>query len=290
MDHCGVGDRVAAAEGVDRGIGDSVIGRVQLERRDVSIPKLDDPRLSEQADLIHALAVNDHRPPGPQRFQALGDPVEQLGVGDAHDLRLDAGRVRERPKNVEGGSEVEALANRLHEAHRWMELGGEHEADMGLADALGDDVRPRVDVDAEFIEHVGGATAARDSAVTMLGDIGTRAGRHEGGSRGDVERLDDGTARAARVDHVVDVSLHSYSMISQRLCQAGDLAGRRPLHPHHCEKGRDLDFRHLALEDRVLQGLCLLKGQVLAVQNDFQVLRDVCHVQLPTVSFRLTAI
>ena len=67
------------------------------------------------------------------------------------------------------------------------------------------------------------------------------------------------------------------------LGQAGDLPCGGPLHPHHGQKRCDLDLRHLAFEDRVLQGLRLLEREVLAVEEDFEVLRDVRHVQLPTV-------
>ena len=146
--------------------------------------------------------MDDDGPPGPEHLQALGDSVEQLGVGDAHDLRLDAGGIGQRPEDIERRAEVQALADRLDEPHRRVELRGEHKADVGLADALGDDLRAGVDIDAQLIENIGRAAAAGDAAVAVLGDVGAGAGRHEGGGRGDIERLDVRAAGAAGVDHV----------------------------------------------------------------------------------------
>ena len=88
---------------------------------------------------------------------------------------------------------------------------------------------PGVDIDAQLLEHIGRAATAGDPAVAVLGDVGARARRHEGGGRGDIERLDDRAARAAGVDQVREIGLDSHRVVPQRLGQPGDLARRWPV-------------------------------------------------------------
>jgi len=83
-----------------------------------------------------------------------------------------------------------------------MMVGCEHEADAGLLDAFGDGLGGGVDVDAEFIEEVGGAALAGDGPVAMFGDGDAGAGDHKGDGSADVEGRLSVSAGADDVDGV----------------------------------------------------------------------------------------
>ena len=73
-------------------------------------------------------------------------------------------------------------------AHRRMERRREEERDARLVEAALDDRRRRGDVDAERLEHVGAAAAARHRPVAVLGDAHAARRDDQRRDRRDVER------------------------------------------------------------------------------------------------------
>jgi len=75
------------------------------------------------------VAVEDQHVGLAQLAQRTDDPLGHGRVGDADRLAPHAGRVGERPEEVEGGGHAELPADRPGEAQRGVEPGGEAEAD-----------------------------------------------------------------------------------------------------------------------------------------------------------------
>ena len=118
----------------------------------------------------------------------------------ADQLVRRAGRIGERPEDVEDRAHAELLAHRRRVLHRAVVVRREHEADAGLGDALRDLLGRQHDVGAERLEHVGAARLRRHRAVAVLGDAraGRRGDEHRRGR--DVERVRRVAAGADDVD------------------------------------------------------------------------------------------
>ena len=139
--------------------------------------------------------------------------------------RVHAGRIGERPEQVEDGARAEFDAHRADMAHGRVMRRREHEADAGLADAARDRLRRQVDLDAERHQHVGGARLRGQAAVAVLGDRHAAAGDDEGRRRRDVDAVRIVAARADDVDGVRR-RLDRQHLVAHRGDRAGDLRRR----------------------------------------------------------------
>jgi hypothetical protein len=168
--------------------------------------------------------------------------VTLVGVNALRDLGVGAGRVRERPEDVEDGPRPEFRPGPDDRLHRRVEHGREHEAHVARLDAALDGRRFGVDGDAEFPEHVGAPGRGGHRVVAVFGDRDPGAADHERGSRRDVDRVVAVAAGAARIHEGRPVRV--------------DRSGRRP---HPPGEPRDLGLG-LALRPEARQqppDLCL---------------------------------
>ncbi len=133
---------------------------------------------------------------------------------------------------------------------RRVELDREAEGDARL---LGDPhhlPRMQVQVDAELLQHVGGAAGGGRGAVAVLDDLRPRAGHHDRGHGGDVDGLGAVAAGADDVDagagHLDEVGVRVH-----RPYQPGDLGDGLALGAQRDGEARDLGVGGLAAHDAV---------------------------------------
>ena len=136
---------------------------------------------------------------GAEVLQHLRQRLHPLPREYADHLPLDAGRIGQRPQQVEDGSGGEFDAGRADILHRRMMRRREHEADAGLGDAAADMIGRDVDLDAQRGQYVGGSRARRQRAVAVLGHWHAAACHDERGAGRDIDRAG---AVAAGADHV----------------------------------------------------------------------------------------
>ena len=225
--------------------------RVQLVFADLAFHQLADQGLARDRDLVQSVeAVHHHHV---LRAQALQHPhldADQVDVEHAHQLVLRAGRIGERPEDVEDGAHAELLAHRRGMLHRRVMVGREHEADADGLDRARDLLGREIEVRAERLEHVGAAAARRHRAVAVLRHFRARGGGDEGGRRRDVEGVRAIAARADGVDHVLVVlDRDQRGELAHHLRGGGDLADGFLLHPQADDEAGDLRRRELAAHD-----------------------------------------
>src|SRR5690606_22684530 len=161
---------VAAAQGAHLGAGDAEHRRVEGGLRGGAL--VDHPHGGGGGDgeLVEpVVAAEDQR-----RDAALGeDPGqhrEHARIVHADRLRGGAGRVGERPEEVEDGGDADLLAGRPGEAQRRVVDRREAEGDARLGGHPGGLLGGQVELDAEVYEHVGGAARGGGGAVAVLDD------------------------------------------------------------------------------------------------------------------------
>ena len=93
----------------------------------------------------------------------------------------------------------------------------EQEAEAELVDRLLDPLGRHRQLEAERLEHVGGARRRRRGAVAVLRHAGARGGRDERGGGRDVPRVRAVAAGAGRVDEVVALRVHAQHVLAHRL-------------------------------------------------------------------------
>ena len=156
------------------------IFRVNLVLCDLAIFELTHQRRRTQTHFVHAVFAVDHH--GVLCTQTLQGPnlnAHQIGVKHAHQNIGCAGRVGQRPQQVENGLDAQLFANRGHVFHGGMVIWRKHEAHADLLDAPGNGLRREVDVDAQRLHHVGTAALAADASAPMLADLGTGGSGHK---------------------------------------------------------------------------------------------------------------
>ncbi len=163
-----------------------------------------------------------------------------------------AGRVGDRPQEVEAGPDAQVAAGAGRVAQSRVEGGREAEGDAGLVGDPTDVVGGQVEPDAELLEDVGAPRLRGGRAVAVLDHLDAGAGGHDRRHRRDVHRERAVTAGADHVEHPtvdrergrggvhrVDQALHlvdGLALGAQRHREPGDL-GRAGL------AGEDLPHR-----------------------------------------------
>ena len=135
--------------------------------------------------------------------------------------------------------------------HRRMKRRREEERDAGLVEAALDDRRRGRDVDAERLEQVGAAAAARHRSVAVLRDRDAARGEHQRRDRRDVERVRAIAAGAAGVEHRRVVARQPRRPRAHRPREADDLGRPLPLHRQRDEQPGDLRRLRPAVHDLV---------------------------------------
>ena len=167
-------------------------------RRQAGIGRLDDEFTNARSrhfadfggarngDFIHAVdAVHDPGFRGAQFAERLRHRAHPVRRVDAKYLVLRASGVGQRTKQVEDRPYTQLLPDRCDMAHGAVVDAGEHEADAGSVYAGAQRVFVDFEIDAERLQHVGGAGLRRDGPVAMLGHAAASCRDDDGaGGRG----------------------------------------------------------------------------------------------------------
>ena len=221
--------------------------RVERRRRHAAVSHLGHQVLAGGSQLVEpAGAVHHERMLGAELREHLGDRHDQRLRVDAHHLPAGAGRVRERPEQVEDAADAQLAPDRAGVAHRGVVGLREEEPEADLVDAGGDVGRSEIDPHAERLEHVGRPAPRRHGPVAVLGDHGARGRSDQRRRRRDVERVGAVAAGAAGVDQVGVRGRRRRHVGAHRPGAAGDLVGRLALHPERDQERGDLGRRGVA--------------------------------------------
>ena len=169
-------------------------------------------------------------------------------IRHADRLTAHACGIGERAEEVEGRGDTQLTTRRAEEPHRRVISRCEAEADAGRFDAGRDTDRAELDLDAERLQHVGGAAAGRRGAVAVLDHPGAGAGCDQRGERRDVHRAGAVSAGAARIDRPVG-HMHLGAVGTHGAHERGELAGGFALRPQCDDEARRLHVGDPALED-----------------------------------------
>ena len=137
--------------------------------------------------------------------QRTRDQLGQLRARHADQLTRRAGRIGQRAEQVERGAHAELLARLAPHAASTGETSGRRRTRCPPRRGSVRRRRRRRDVDAERLEQVGAAAAARHRPVAMLGDAHAARGQHQRGDGRDIERVRSVAAGAAGVEHRMEV-------------------------------------------------------------------------------------
>src|SRR5690348_15495663 len=207
-----------------------------------------DARRRGERDLVYAvLTVDDEGALAAEPQQRLAHQRQQARMGDAEHLIARAGRVGERPQDVEDGTDADLAARGADVTHGGVVGGSKHEAEADALDAGRDVLRPQLQLNAERLQHVRAAALAGGGAIAMLGDGLAERGGDEAGGGGDVEGAGGVTAGATGIYRV-------------------DVGGERDvdrLLPHDAGKTRHLIHR-LAFQAQRREEGAKLRGRGLA--------------------------
>ena len=124
----------------------------------------------------------------------------------------------------------------------------------------------KIDLDAERLQHVGGARFRRQRAIAVLGDRHAGAGDDEGRAGRDVEGAG---GVAAGADHVDCVSrrLHAQHLGAHGGDRAGDLVDGFPAHAQAHQQPAHLRGRRLARHHAV-EGACRFRAREAGAGRD----------------------
>ena len=121
--------RIAAAQRLERRLGEAEVSRVQIERVHRAVAALGHLRVAGGRDLVEAVrAVHDPCALGPEQRSARASSSVSSGRGTPTSCRVAPRRVRQRPEQVEGGPQPEFAARRPRVPHRRMERRREENA------------------------------------------------------------------------------------------------------------------------------------------------------------------
>ena len=141
-----------------------------------------------------------------------------------------AGRIDERPDEVEHRRDAELAANRRCEPHRRMKARRETEADPRLVDTPPHPVGTEVYDDTQGFQHVGRARERRCRPPAVLADHGSGTGDHERTERGHVDRAAPVSAGSASI-HELDPDREALGAGADRSYEACHLANRLAFGP-----------------------------------------------------------
>ena len=246
----GVGGGVAADEVLGDGQRDAQLGGVEVGEVDLAVGHLPHRRGGGGRQLVEPVVAEEHqRPLGAELHQGGDHPLGHGGVAHADRLAPGAGRVGQRPEEVERRRHAQLPADGPGVPQRLVIAGGEAEADPDLVDAAGHPGRAELDVHAERLEEVGGAAGRRRRPVAVLGHPGAGAGGHEGGQGRDVDAARPVAAGAAGVEQRPG-DVDPLGVGQHRADEGGHLGRRLPLGPQGDGEAGDLGRRGPPLEDR----------------------------------------
>ena len=181
-----------------------------------------------QRVVVAHVARHDHGPRCTKPPRGLGQRLPGGGPAHADHLHAGAGRIAERADEVEDGRPTERSTKRSDLRHRGMVDRRQAEAEPEFREAPPAHPWRRVDLHAEPFEHVGGARAAGDGAVAVLGhrlpccgDDNARRGR-------DVEGARTVAPGAAGVGHDSAVPRHRQHPQPKGRGDAGNVRSRLP--------------------------------------------------------------
>ena len=191
--------------------------------------------------------------------------LDQFYIKHAHDLTAGAGRVRQRPQDVEDRAHAQFAPRTDGVLHRAVQQRREQEADAGFGQAALDGGHVRFDVHAQRLEHVRAAGSTGHRAVAVLGHREAASRRHDGRRGGDVERARVIAAGAAGVnDHRAGRRLDARGFLAHHPRAAGNLVDRLALDSQRNQKARHLRRRGFTGHDRVHGRGRLIARQVFA--------------------------
>ena len=195
-----------------------------------------------------------------QFFQHLDHQRRKPSGSDAKRLPPHPARVGERAEHVENRSHPELAAGRTGVPHRRMEGWRKTEAHAGRVDARADRIRPQRDVDAERLEHVGAAAAARRGAVPMLCHRDAGPSSDQRGSRRDVERPSTIATGPAGIDRSLG-NVERGGVGPHGIDKPGHLLSGFPLCSQCDQQPGDLDRGRFSCHDAIHHATCLVAGQ-----------------------------
>ena len=204
--------------------------------------------------------MHDQRAVRSQLAEHLDHRAAKGGRRHPEQLARHAGRIRERPEDVEDRPDPDLAPHGRGMAHRWVESRREHEPDADLVDARGHGIRPEVDLHAEGLQDVGAAARARRGTVAVLRDPGAGRCRDDRRDGRDVERAGAIATGAARVDRARR-QRDRHGGPSQRAGESRDLLHRLAAHRERGEQARKLGRGRLASHDAAHRALSLGPGQ-----------------------------
>src|SRR5438105_10525112 len=141
--------RGAAAQVFARATGDAEVERVDRSLPDAAAYDLAHEVRADGRELVDpARAVDDEGPARAEAREHLGDRAHEAGLVDADDLGAGAGRVRQRPEDVEDGASGELPPDRGRMAHGRMMGGREEEPEAELVDREGDSLGRELELEA----------------------------------------------------------------------------------------------------------------------------------------------
>ncbi len=143
----------------------------------------------------------------------------------------------------------------------------EHEPDAHRVDAVGDLLRRSFPVHTQRRQHVGAAAPARYGAIAVLGDGNAGGGDHERGGRRDVERVAAVAARPTRIQQRRALGHDTHRPIAHCAGKAGQLLDRLAFDAERAQERADLNGACLPRHDRRHDGVGLLLGEMLALEQ-----------------------
>lgn len=159
-------------------------------------------------------------------------------------------RVGERAEDIEDGAHAHFATYRRHHLHGRVMHRCVHEADAGLRQRGGDLFGLQFDHCAQCFQRVGTAGLGRDTAVAVLGDLGTTGGGHEHRAGGNVEGVRAIAAGADDIHHVLAVAhFHAARELAHHRGCTGDFADGLLLDPQPGEDGGNHHVGDLAAHD-----------------------------------------
>jgi hypothetical protein len=162
--------------------------------------------------------------------------------------RGSAGRVGQRPEQVEHGPDSQLVAHGHDEARRLVVGGREHEAEAGLCDARRDGLRVEVDPRSKRLQQIRRARFARGRAIAVLGDRASSARCDQCRGGGHVERAAPSTGTRG-VQQVLAVAEHVCGQSAHRAREARELFDRLTLRSQRDQERRDLGLGDVAVHD-----------------------------------------
>src|SRR5581483_136823 len=258
-----------------------------------AVHQLPDHGLARQRHLIQPIhAVNDQHVPTAEALQHAHLYAHQVRMKHAQQLIRRAGRVGQRPEDIEDRAHPELFAHRCRMFHGAMVIRREHETDPGLGDTIGDLRRRQVDMGAERFEHVRASRLARYAAATVLCHARAGRGGGEHGSGGNIEGM---RGVAARADDIEQMLLPGHFDLGRELAHdlrgGGDLADGFLLYAQTDDEGADQDRRQLTAHDRAHQREHLVVKDLAVLDDALQrFLRGYMHVRFSCATLAQVAL